>query len=333
MKATLFVIVTTLFFITGCVRTNTGTVAAKFPTTGSEVTGIWKDYDIISQEEDKPELNFVSTSQGVKKENKITKPVDFTDFFTHKDDNVYIFTKWLNVEKKPKYEAKIYEPGGKLFQIHKAKYKYSSGKWNLWTRLKVRGFPASELPGLWTAEIYMDSVIAYVKQFEIQSSPRFSKAAFPYGTVGVLTFHDSGVSISNRKHYWSAARYLAQKLIVRTNAKVILPKILYDDISRPVLEKDNYFKWIEDDLASSRSSVMKLMERHNLDAIVTGTVVDNGEYGHAKRIVTYVIDRRSKTVRKVAASYYTSNRSFDTSARDIRMHLYQRMFDDFIKKI
>ena len=333
----LWSIIGILFFVTGCVDTQTRTATVlppvpvsipqpiKYPTTGSEVTIVWSDYDTFAQENNKPRLNFISTSKGVK--NKVD-PVGIADVFSDRDEDVYICTQWTNMIDIEKYEVKVYEPGGQLFKKHKIIQRHNTNQWRISTRIRIKDFPAIDLPGNWTAEIYMNNQLAYSKQFQINSAFHVKKTHVLYRRIGILPFYDS--NMSRRIHSKPIAGYLAQKLIGQTDATVLLPAVLAQHVSSPPL-LDDYPTWLINNLRSSHSTLSKLMEKYDLDSIVTGTVLDTMAYSKPKKISTYLIDREEKTVEEVSVTSFISDKTINTTGRAVRASFYNAMFKDFIE--
>ena len=151
----------------------------KYPTTGSEFTEVWKKYDEYSKENNKPKLDFVSTSKKFDKTKFL--PSDYSDIFTNNDEEMYIFAKFSNVYGTPFGVIEIYEPSGKLYSMYKTQYKYNTGKWVMYSDFQIKEFPAEEMNGVWKANILIDNKLAYTKEFTMNSNILSEKINIKYG--------------------------------------------------------------------------------------------------------------------------------------------------------
>lgn len=326
MKITIVLMFLTLLF-TGC--SNSEIKLPIYPTTGSEYTEIWKNYDNFAKENNKPKLDFVSTSLLMDKAK--LNPSDFTDIFTNENEEAYIYTKFSNVFGTPVCVIEFYTPQGHLYSRYQTQYKYNTGKWDIYSKIDIQGFPAEEISGTWKANILIDSHLAYTKEFKIQSQLVPSKLDIPYQNIGVLPFWDS--EQSKRTHSMDASSYLARKLISSTNSKIIIPAILLAEISSPITNYESFLNYLREDLKSERSQLYALAKKYNLDVIITGRALDEGIVRKSKTVDVYLIDIKNKQIKELAHSTDASVTVMNSTDLAIRRALYSIVWKDFIKQI
>lgn len=323
---TLFTFLIYSLLFSGCTSQNNLPI---YPTTGSEFTEIWKQYESYAKENNKPQLDFISTSKVFDKNKSM--PSEYSDNFTNNDDEIYIFAKLSNVYGTPLSTIEVYEPSGQLYNRYKTQYTYNTGKWNIYTSFQIKDYPAEELNGIWKVKILLDNKLAYIKEFTINSTMLPHKINTPYQNIGVLPFWDS--EKNKRKHSLELANFIARKLIASTTSKITIPTILQSEFSSPMTNYESFPEYLEKDLKSERSQLLKVAKKYNLDIIITGRTFDDGIIRKDKGVDVYVIDVKNKEVKEISRTTNATVTSHGMSESNIRKDLYSKVWQEFINKI
>ena len=301
------------------------------PATGSPMTPEWREYNRQAEAKGAPLLKYVVTA----KERTRTRPREFRgiqDTFSTEDDRVYFRYKWTNVKGRPIEKIRIYDPRGILFREYESSYRGRTGKWSVTVVLYIKGWAAARLPGKWRAEIYMEDVLATTKEFVIGSAThRYERQTSkrPGLTVGVYPYFIDAPTSQTSRTKWMPL-YIAQMLTVDfENYRVVMPFELWKHIARPVVKYEDLSGFLNQELRSEGSEWNEMIKKHQLDLVITGKVLDSGEYGEEKEATFYIINAKTKHIKEIKTSF-TSSRAFDRG--QVRDNFYKDVYDQLLKK-
>ena len=330
----LLLLLSGLVFSSGCAVETASKPQAVLPATGSSMTPEWKEYNRQAEAKDAPLLKYVVTAKSITPTSP-RQPKEIQDNFAPQDERLYVFSKWVNVQGRPIYKIKIYDPRGILFRERTSAYRHGTGKWVLWNTLYIRGWAAARLPGKWKALIYMNDLLAKTKEFAIGSkSYRYDQKVGKGGSkrIGVYPYFVNADPSSTR-HTTRFPLYISQMLTVDIDdSQVIMSWQLQKEVTRPILKYKQVRDYFSRELNSPDSELNGLIKKHNLDLLITGRVFDTGTYGEEKEATLYLINTNSKQIREIISSF-TSHRGWERTGLQVRANLYKSVYNDILKEV
>ena len=303
------------------------------PTTGSHMTPEWAEYNRQAEVRTMPQLLFAVTAKELAR-TVPEQPKGVQDVFAAEDEQLVIFTNWANIKGRPRYQLKIYDPRGVVFQEAASVYSFGTERWNVWNTLYIKGWAAARLPGRWRAEIYMDDLLALKKEFFIGSTVRQyeSRPVKPDGlTIGVHPFFiDSDTS--RVVHSTLLPSYLSQMLIVDfENYRIVTPFHLRNAMARPVVKYDQFGASIREELRRPDSPLMRVAEKFRLDFLITGAVLDFWQYGAAAEASILLVDVKKKEAKEIKTNF-TLDRAYERNGLQARANFYRAIYDQILKQ-
>lgn len=305
------------------------------PVTGSPMTPEWAEYNKQAEIKGAPLLMYAVTAKELSQKTKPEEPRQIQDTFSLDDERVYVYTRWSNVQGKPRYEAKFYDPRGSVFFEWDRVYTFATGDWHVWTYLGIKGWPVTRLPGKWRAEIFMDDSLALRKEFVIGSEthryvPTVLKADAP--TIAVHPyFIDS--ETSGRENSTLLPVYISQMLMVQFDKyRVVTPFQLRREMGRPVAKYAAYGSVIKEELKSPYSQWISVAQKYKADLLIAGAVHDPATLGEQKQATVYLISTKTREAKEIKASY-TPRRAFDRTGGEVIANFYQEISNQIVKQL
>ncbi len=327
----LLLLVSGLVFTSGCAVETASKPQAVLPATGSSMTPEWKEYNRQAEAKNAPLLKYVVTAKSITRTSP-RQPQEIQDNFTSQDERLYVFSKWVNVQGRPIYKIRIYDPRGILFRERTRAYRHSSGKWIQWTTLYIRGWAAARLPGKWKAEIYMNDVLAKTQEFVIGSeSYRYDQKVGKRGSkrIGVYPYFVNA-DPSTRRHTVRLPLYIGQMLTVDLDdSQVIMPWQLQKEVTRPIVKYKKVRDYFSQELNSPDSELNALIRKHKLDLVIAAKVYDSRRYDVEKEATFYIINAKTKHIKGIKTSF-TAIRAFHRG--QVRTKFYKDVYDQLLKK-
>lgn len=307
------------------------------PATGSPMTPEWKQYNDQAEAKGAPLLKYVVTAKEMTP-TKEREPAQIQDIFSLTDDQLYIYTSWINVRGRPRYGIRIYDPRGVHYYERESIYRFGTEKWNLWDNLYVKGWPAARVPGKWRAEILMNGILAKTKEFHIGSdSRRYDQPTRKDGgsTIGVYPyFVDASVKgLTFRTNTPLLPLYLSQMLTIDfENRRVVMPFQLRKDLVDPKVKYDDVKNFLMQELNSPDSEWNAMVKKHKLDFVLIGKVYDATTYDEEKEATIYLVDVAASKIKEVKATY-RSQRARERTAFEVRANFYRAIYEEIVKPV
>lgn len=304
------------------------------PVTGSPITPEWAEYNKQAEIKGAPLLMYAVTAKELSQTTKPEEPRQIQDTFSLEDERLYVYTRWSNVHAKPRYEVKFYDPRGSLFLEWDRAYTFATGIWNVWTFLRIKGWPATRLPGKWRAEIFMDDSLALRNEFVIGSEThRYEQTVLRADapTIGVHPYFIDAET-SGRENSTLLPLYISQMLMVDFDKyRVVTPFQLRREIGRPVAKYAAYGSVIREELRSPYSQWISVAQKYKMDLLIAGAVHDPATLGEQKEATVYLISTRTREAKEIKA-FYTSRRAFDRTGGEVIANFYQEIYNQIVKQ-
>lgn len=303
------------------------------PLTGSPTTLEWTKYNTQAELKGVPLLMYAVTAKELAR-TKPEEPRRIQDTFSVEDERVYVYTRWTNIRGRPRYHIRIYDPRDSVFYEGESEYSFGTGLWNIWNVLRVKGWPASRLPGKWRAEILMNDSLALRKEFVIGSTvqryePRVVKEEAP--TIGVHPYFVDAET-SHRDNSTLLPLYISQMLMVEFDKyRVVTPFQLRREMVRPVAKFAEYGNLIMRELKSPTSQWNRVASKYKMDLLIAGAVYDSAQYEYEKKATIYLIDTKTKAIRQINANF-KSMRAHERSGADVIANFYGEIYVQMAKQ-
>jgi hypothetical protein len=307
------------------------------PATGSPMTPEWKQYNDQAETKGAPLLKYVVTAKEMT-QTKQREPAQLQDSFSPTDDQLYVYTSWINVRDRPRYGIKIYDPRGVQFYERESVYQFGSERWNLWDNLYVKGWPAARVPGKWRAEIIMNGILAKTKEFYIGADTRRYDQQTRKAdglAIGVYPFFaDASVKgLIFRINTPLLPLYLSQMLTIDfENRRVVMPFQLRKDLADPKIKYEDVKNFLMQELKSPDSEWNAMVKKHKVDFVITGKVYDATTYDEEKEATIYLIDVATRNLKEIKATY-KSQRAYERTAFEVRANFYRAIYDQIAKPV
>jgi hypothetical protein len=311
--------------------------SAVLPATGSPMTPEWKQYNDQAEIKGQPLLKYVVTAKTMT-QTKEREPAQIQDSFSLTDDQLYVYTSWINVRDRSRYAIRIYDPRGVQFYDRESVYRFSSEKWNHWDSLNIKGWPAARMPGKWRAEILMNGILAKTKEFYLGADTRrYDQPTRKDGglTIGVYPyFVDASVKgLTFRTNTPLLPLYLSQMLTIDfENRRVVMPFQLRKDLADPKVKYDEVKNFVMQELNSPDSEWNAMAKKHKLDFVITGRVYDATTYDEEKEATIYLINVASRNIKEIKATY-KSQRARERTVFEVRANFYREIYDQIVKPV
>jgi hypothetical protein len=269
---------------------------------------------------------------------KEPEPTQIQDSFALTDDQLYVYTSWINVRERPRYTIKIYDPRGVQFHERESVYRFSSEKWNHWDNLYVKGWAASRVPGKWRAEILMNGILAKTKEFYIGADARRyeqSTRKESGSSIGVYPyFVDASVKgLSFRSNTPQLPLYLSQMLTIDFDSRrVVMPFQLRKDLADPKVKYDDVKAFLAQELKTPDSEWNRMMKKHHLDFVITGRVYDAMTFDEEKEATIDMVDAAAKSIKEIKATY-KSQKARERTVFEVRANFYREIYDQIVKPV
>lgn len=308
------------------------------PATGSPMTPEWKQYNEQAEAKGAPLLKYVVTAKEMTP-TKEREPSKIQDTFSPTDDYLHVYTSWVNVKDRSKYEIRIYDPRGVVFYASDRVYRFGTEKWNLWDALYIKGWPAARAPGKWDADIFMDGVLVKRKEFVIDSETRrYERTAGKEGglAIGVYPYFvdaESRYGVTFRTNASLLPLYISQMLTIDFEAhRVVMPFQLRKDIARPQVKYDDLGNFLTQEVKSPDSEWNAMVKKHKLDFVIAGKIYDSTTYEEEKEATIYLVNVLTRNIREIKASY-KSFRARERTGPEVRANFYQAIYDEIVKQV
>ena len=323
------------------VRAVTGAAAQDrvvLPATGSAVTPEWKQYNAEADTKGAPLLKYVVTAKAMT-QTKEREPAQIQDMFSLTDNELYVYTSWINVKDGSKYSIRIYDPRGVLFDDAERVYRFGTERWNLWDSLHVKGWAAARVPGKWRADVLMNGTLATTKEFYIGSDARRhepSPSKESGRTIGVYPYFvdtEDRIGTTVRDNSFRLPLYLAQMLTLDFEPqRVVMPFELRRTIVNPKTKYDGVRGFLNQELKAGESEWNAMVKKHNLDLVIAGRVYDRATYRDEKEATIYLVESRTMNIKEIKASY-KSLQERERTGFDVQANFYRAIYDEIFKPI
>lgn len=304
------------------------------PPTGSPLTPEWIKYNEQAETKNLPRLTYLVTCKSVTGPEKAKEPKEITDNFSLKDSMACVYVRWSNVLGSPVCTLRIYDPRGVLFIEWERTFKGEKPAWNQWFRHWIKDAPASKLPGKWTAEIFMDGVLAARKEFVIgDTNVQYKQISYGKNVSAVSVFPFVSEGAGGKMFDYEAPTLIAQMMSIDyPDYRVILPSEIDNEITVPAHVK------IEDFVNDTINSKVldDLISKHNINLFIAGSArAEMKKHRREKFAVEFdifIIDGKSKSVVKQFHTTWLPIRKYKLEKELLILHACSSVYETLMKK-
>lgn len=327
----LLVLISVIMVFSGCSKLREPQIVQH--NSGMEKSDEWIKYNQKAEENNLPVLDFVATSLKAKRGVKVFN----YDNFTPEDVKIRIVTKWHNCNVGDLYEYKIHMPDGRLYQYEYSRQKKEYDRFTVTRTFYVKDAPTSQIEGNWKVKIFMNGEYVLTKDFYIGNKSVKATSNNIKTKLGVFPFLDDEEN-STWKHEKPLPQYLGWEILNKyKNIKVIPPKLIINNIPNTSVDYATLNSFIENDLSSDESLIVKLGKELEYDYVVLGKILSNWN-GNKQKTTTdiFLIDIKSKKIIKEIKSIKSFSRGdFHIGVKDnvdgihpMRVAVYKQVFAD-----
>ena len=305
------------------------------PPTGSPLTPEWIKYNEQAETKNLPRLTYLVTCKRITGPKKSKEPKEITDNFSLKDRMACVYVRWSNVLGSPVCILRIYDPRGVLFKEWERTFKGKKPAWNQWFRHWIKDAPASKLPGKWTAEIFMDGVLAVRKEFVIgETNVQYKQISYGKNVSAVSVFPFVPEGAGGKMFDYEAPTFIAQMMSIDyPDYRVILPSEIDNEITVPAHVK------IEDFVNDTINSKVldDLISKHNINLFIAGSARAERRMHRKAETFTvefdiFIIDGKSKSVVKQFHTTWSPIRAYKREKDLLILHACGSVYKMLMKK-
>ncbi len=328
----IFFLFLSLIMLWGCASKykERGIEDSQRPITGSPMTSDWIEYNNKVEKETLPRLVYLSTSLEFKQKS----PKYLTDNFLLDDVKVVIYTKWKTVNASDELKLNIIDPRGRLFQSWKSKAKKPSNTWWWWYNFYVKNAPASNLPGKWYVQIYMNDRFVTKKGFVIgESDKSYEKHTLEKDSPSIMVTPFLHEGKRHGTYGFSIPILIAQNLRIKyPEFRIIDPYQVSEALaSPPKYEKPS--DYIKKALVSELTH--SLVKKYNVKMTITGYYKNPGKYDQRVKYNIFIIDNDSRKIKKEIKCFIIprSGKNRDTFKVEGSNKIYNTINEEGISEI
>jgi len=305
---------------------------------GIEKTKEWNDYNKYAKENDQPILDFVATTLKYQPKGKI---LNYNEFQVN-DPRVEVMTKWHNCKSTDVFEHKFYMPDGRLYHYEYYKQKKDYSKFTLGQRIYIENVFPSLIQGKWSVDIFMNNKKVVRKEFYIGDKNITYSKANPNKTIGVFPFLDNQ-KMSTWKHAKSLSQYISWAILYNNiNTKVVPPRLILKNLPNVSIEYDTFESFINEDLKSEDSILLKLANKFKMDYIIIAKIQSAwAASSQDTKVNSLIIDVSNKTIinkKETSYSLYRSDFNIVTQQDSQGIHpqrlkIYKKVYSELEEEI